>query len=108
MGTEQERLRKAMARISEDADAETAKHLIEYLGYYLGEGCEEQLPGVVNEVGQRIWDFYRYLRTCGLVIRELTCGDPVLQQSYAAVVGPHIIPPGTGSDAQQYDGQADG
>lgn len=100
MGSEQERLREAMARISADADAETAKHLNEYLGYYLGEGCEEELPGVVTEVGQRIWDFYRYLRTCGLVIRELTCGDPVLQRSYGA----HVIPAGTGSDAQQYDG----
>ena len=38
MGAEQDRLRRAMAKISQDADPETAKHLNEYLGYYLGEG----------------------------------------------------------------------
>lgn len=71
MGAEQEALKVAMTRISAEADAETAKHLNEYLGYYLGEGCEEEMPGVVEEAGRRIWDFYRYLRTTGLVIREL-------------------------------------
>lgn len=73
-----------MARISSDADVETAKHLNEYLGYYLGEGCEEKLPGVVKEAGQRMWDFYNYLRTCGLVIRELTCEDRALMANAGA------------------------
>lgn len=86
MGAEQERLRKAMGYIEHEADAETAKHLNEYLKYFLGQGCEEQMPGVVTEVGERIWDFYRYLRACGLVIRELTCEEPVLER----VGGAHI------------------
>ena len=89
MGAEQDRLREAMRRLEADAgaDAETVKHLNEYLGYYLGEGCEEELPGLVTEVGKRMWDFYRYLRTCGLVIRELTYAGEDLERAAGAEVG---------------------